>query len=102
MRKSALTKPRLLFLAFNSPPAIPGPAVAPNLLVVQVLVGLGVEVHDQLPLFERVLAENLDPATLNLYDVVAGPGVAPKTRRGGGPGVHYEYVLQPPRVRHVL
>src|SRR5918997_2292103 len=68
----------------------------------RVLAGLGVEVHYELALLERVLAEDPDPSVLDLDDVIAGPGVASEARRGGGPGVHDKHVLDPPRVRYVL
>src|SRR5918997_6554552 len=72
------------------------------LLEARVLAGLGVEVHYELTLLERVLAEDSDPSVLDLDDVVAGPGVAPEARCRGGSSVHDKHVLDPPRVRYVL
>src|SRR5918994_271751 len=72
------------------------------LLEARVLVGLSVEVHYELALLERVLAEDSDPPVLDLDDVVAGPGVASEARRRSGPGVYDKHVLDPPRVRYVL
>src|SRR4051794_3594317 len=83
-------------------PAPAWAALALNLLVVLVLVGRRVEVHDQLPVLERVLAEDPNLAVLDLYDVVAGARVAPEARARGGPCVDDEHVLEPPRVGHVL
>src|SRR4051812_17917924 len=68
----------------------------------RVFASLGVEVYDELALLERELAEDSNATVFDLDDVVAGPGVASKARRGGRPGVHYKHVLEPPRVRYVL
>src|SRR3712207_4745110 len=67
-----------------------------------IFVGRRVEVHDQLAVLERVLAEDPDPPVLDLDDVVAGARVAAQARRRGGPPVHDKHVLELPRVRHML
>src|SRR5215218_9007962 len=90
-------------LAHRSPLAtVPWSAIALDLLVVQVLVGCGVEVHDQLAVLERVLAEYLHPPVFDLYDVVAGARVTPEAGGRGRACVDDEHVLEPPGVRHVL
>src|SRR5215208_1353331 len=52
-------------------------AIALDLFVMQVLVGRRVEVHDQLAVLERILAEDPHPAVFDLDDVVAGARVTP-------------------------
>src|SRR5919107_6383414 len=66
------------------------------LLEARVLVGLGIEVHYELALLERVLAEDPDPSVLDLDDVVAGPGVAPEARRRGGASGYEKKNFRPP------
>src|SRR5918993_4357786 len=73
-----------------------------SLFVAGVLVGRGVEVYDELTVFERVLAEDLHPSVVDLYDVVAGARVTPEAGRRGRPCVDDEHILELPGVRHVF
>src|SRR3712207_6691834 len=103
MRKSARNKGDFSRLhAAEGDPGIDANISVDLVLVAHVLVGGRVEVHGKLPLLERVLAEDLHPAVLDLDDVVAGPRVAAQPRRRGGPRVHYKEVLELPRVGDVL
>src|SRR5215212_2766029 len=87
---------------FRSIPKLASDLGIDPLLGTQVLVGFGVEADGWLTSLERVLAEDLHPPVLDLDHVVAGPGVTPEAEGRGGPRVHDEHVLQPPRVGHVL
>src|SRR4028118_2015349 len=99
MRKRARKRRDPGLLAAERDPWVDADVRVDALLVARVLVGIRVEVHGELPLLERELAEHLHPAVLDLDDVVAGPRVPAQAGRRGGPRVHYEKVLELPRVR---
>src|SRR5919205_4226716 len=100
MRKSA--RKRRALLPAEGQLRVDGDLGVYPLFVARVLAGDRVEVHRELALLKRVLAEDPHVPVLDLDDVVAGPGVPAQARRRGGPRVHDEHVLELPRVRDVL
>src|SRR5919205_62164 len=100
MRKSA--RKRRALLPAEGQLRVDGDLGVYPLFVARVLAGDRVEVHRELALLKRVLAEDPHVPVLDLDDVVAGAGVAAQARRRGGPRVHDEHVLELPRVRDVL